>query len=57
VIGAVHLIQPAIRATGCPFQYSDRIHGYIVPRKRIDDLAVALELAGVTVELELPGWS
>lgn len=55
--GPVRVIQPAIRAVGCAWQYDSLLHCYKVPRDRLDDVIAAIESAGHRVDVPMPGWS
>ncbi len=55
--GPVRACQPAIRLTGCPWQYDSLLHGYKVPRAHLDDVLAAIELAGHVVDVSMPSWS
>lgn len=54
--GPVRVVHPAIKAVGCPWQYDHRRHAYLIPRQHIDDVMVAIELAGHAVQMRMPQW-
>ncbi len=56
ISGPVRVVHPAIKAVGCAWQYDHRRHAYLVPRRHLDDVSVAIELAGHHVQLEMSPW-
>jgi hypothetical protein len=54
--GAVRLIHPAIRVTGCEWEYDNLRHAYRVPIRDLDEVTEAMERAGHAVIPEAARW-
>lgn len=54
--GPVRAIHPAIKKIGCAWQYDHARHAYLVPRQALDDIMVAIEVAGHIVNYAAPLW-
>lgn len=51
--GSVSIVHPQLQRLDIPYQWSDVVRGYVIPRTRADDLAAALEDAGHIVATQL----
>ncbi len=56
VRGPAGVIHPAITELGVPWMWDSKRRAYLVNIKRLDEVLVAIELAGHHVQLELAPW-
>lgn len=57
VQGPIRVVGPYLERLRIPRQYDNLLHAYKIPKRRLDDLAAAMELDGYRVDIEMPGWS
>lgn len=55
--GPAKVLSPALEHARAPHQYDRERRCYLVPRNRLDDVLVAIELAGHLVDIPMAGWS
>jgi hypothetical protein len=56
VYGPARVIVPCLRQLGIPSQYDQQRRAYKVSKTRLDDVLVALDIAGYDVDMQQSAW-